>query len=452
MSLVTRKRGHRVTHYVVVTWRGKRVWENAGADKREAERLERRRLDEVKTGTYLPKAQRGSTVGRYADAWMARRRGRNAAEDDKVFARHVLSRTWFTSMRLEAVRNPHIRQLVDEFKATVSEETGQLLSPKYVANIFGLVRTMFRDALRDEMIDRDPCELPRGTIARRSGKGRKPYPVRDLQRILTCADVPLQARMFAGLAFFTGMREGEICGRRWRDWDRAVGPLTCLTVDTQYNDRPLKTDKEGDPRPRKVPVHPHLAAALDAWWSGGFELVYLRRPTEDDFIVPRVEGTQLLNHTRSSAYKLWRRAIDKAGVTNLSLHSTRHTFITLARRRSPKDVVEVITHNAKGDVIDQYTHRDWELLCEVVVQLSIVDAIVDGSARTLQEQVEAQGIEPGRTGGNGRNLLETGGTEDEPPARVVPHSSADAPPIAARVNPAVRAFRAQAWLWFRRAA
>jgi integrase len=59
------------------------------------------------------------------------------------------------------------------------------------------------------------------------------------------------------------------------------------------------------------------------------------------------------NLTRSSAYKLWRKACDEAGVTNHSLHSTRHTFTTFARRGTPQtDAVEAITHNKRGEMVD----------------------------------------------------------------------------------------------------
>src|SRR5262249_27958459 len=65
---------------------------------------------------------------------------------------------------------------------------------------------------------------------------------------------------------------------------------------------------------RKVPVHPALASILDAWWLGGFEFTYCRKPTLDDFIVPRTRDG--LPHTRSSAYKLWLRACAAADVDN----------------------------------------------------------------------------------------------------------------------------------------
>jgi hypothetical protein len=51
-------------------------------------------------------------------------------------------------------------------------------------------------------------------------------------------------------------------------------------------------------------------------------------------------------------------------------HSTRHTFITWARRGGARaDVLEVVTHNAAGRMIDQYTHWDWAPLCDAVACL-----------------------------------------------------------------------------------
>src|SRR5689334_1568428 len=95
-------------------------------------------------------------------------------------------------------------------------------------------------------------------------------------------------RVFLWLAFYTGMREGEICGRRWRDWVRDSLPLGALLCTSQYDDRPLKGDDadSGDTRPRVIPVHRELAAVLDDWWNSGWEVVYGRTPTEDDFIYP----------------------------------------------------------------------------------------------------------------------------------------------------------------------
>ncbi len=175
----------------------------------------------------------------------------------------------------------------------------------------------------------------------------------DLDTLFAALADPTRLRLLAL------MREGEVCGRRWRDLDKGTRPLWCLTVDSQYDGAPLKTD-----RPRVVPVHPALIEMLDMWWSDGYQLLFKHRPTGDDFIIPSRGGEP---HTKSSAYKMWRRLLLVAGVTNRSLHSTRHTFISLCRRGGArKDVLERITHNAVGDIVDGYTLWDWKPLCEAV--------------------------------------------------------------------------------------
>jgi integrase len=72
------------------------------------------------------------------------------------------------------------------------------------------------------------------------------------------------------------------------------------------------------------------------------------------------------------------------GVTNRSLHSTRHTFITLARRGGARtEVVEQITHNAAGTIVDHYTHRDWNELCQAVLALQLPAVDVAKNVATL---------------------------------------------------------------------
>jgi integrase len=127
------------------------------------------------------------------------------------------------------------------------------------------------------------------------------------------------------MMLYQGFRQSEACGRRWRDWDKNVKPLGSMTVGTQYEDEPLKTDQM-----RKVPVHRELERILSAWWDRGFELVFRRKPTQDDFIVPnRLTGD---SHTKSSLYKALRLACSRFGIRFEGCHLTRHTMITWARR------------------------------------------------------------------------------------------------------------------------
>jgi hypothetical protein len=240
-----------------------------------------------------------------------------------------------------------------------------------------------------------------------------------------------EGRAFAALAFYTGQREGEVCGRRWRDIDPKVEPLPRLDVTSQYDDRPLKTDSDdGGEHARKVPIHPELAATLKLWWDEGFEWTYCRKPTIDDFIVPRTKDGKC--HTRSSGYKLFRAHAEACDVDNLSLHSTRHTFLTLTTRHGAlREDAEKITHNRRGETVDEYIHKDWDQLCEVVLRF---DAVFDEAQKRRAEEWRRResnrALGPSEDG-NGRL-----GTE-EPPDRQIRKNDdnyRNSLPTIARVN------------------
>jgi hypothetical protein len=77
--------------------------------------------------------------------------------------------------------------------------------------------------------------------------------------------------------------------------------------------------------------------------------------------------------TKSSAYKAWRRALETVGVENRSLHSTRSTFISVARSNgADKDRVESITNNSSGSIIDDYTTWEWFALCSAVAVFDVL--------------------------------------------------------------------------------
>lgn len=394
MAVVARKRkGGRVSYYVCNRLHGQMVWEHVGADKREAQRRDAAMKREIRDGHYQGKRTGGVTVAREAAEFFRARTVRTVDNELSLFRNHIEKRCeWFLTMRLEDVRPAHIAKLVDDLEQPYVNDHGKpaKLCGKSVALVYGIVRTMFQEAVLRERILSNPCVLKRGRLKKTATKKRVPYGAEDVVTILGATEAPLDGRIFAAIAFFSGMRQGEVCGRRWRDLDAASKPLGCMTVLTQYNDKPLKTD-----RPRQVPVHADLAKLLAWWRSTGWEFVYLRKPRPDDFILPHRDD--LGAHTKSSSYKLWRRTLEKAEVANLSLHSSRHAFITLARRGGArKDVLEKVTHNAGGDIVDQYTHWDWDPLCEAVSCFPnlLSDSLLDSFANPAIITAPAPGLEP----------------------------------------------------------
>lgn len=217
--------------------------------------------------------------------------------------------------------------------------------------------------------------------------------------------------VWLALALYTGMRCGEVCGRRFRDWDDASTPLGCLTIGTQYDDQPLKTDN-----PRKAPVHPELARILTEWRDTGFELTFLRKPRPDDFIVPN-RWHVLQNIQRSASYKAVAKDCELAGVPCRGQHATRHTFISaLDRGGAPEKTGESITHNAAGTMFDQYTHREWDQLCKAMLCVQPYGgklvALLDWDLETSENAGDLGSDSRTRTKVTGKDAGESGDPSD----------------------------------------
>lgn len=376
-----------IVYWVATSWPGGVAWERAGTVRREAEALDAQRKREVKAGTFRPEARSTRmVVATWAETWLQQRNNRTASDDAARLRTHVLSRGWLAQKPIGDVTLADTMRLLREL-----QEEFPLERQKTVNNIYGVYRTLMRDARIERLVAEDVCTLPRGAKRKAPRRPRRAYSLEVVRALTTDDRLSMAYRVLWGLLFYTGMREGEACGRRWRDWDLSSRPLTALVVDTQYDGEPLKTDN-----PRRVPVHPTLERML-VEWREVWELVVCRKPEPDDFIVPN-DGprSDFRNHTKSSAYKAWRRSLERVGFDNHSLHSTRNTFITWCRRhRADPDALEVVTHNSAGRVIDQYTDWQWEPLCEAVLAF---DAPFDPSrwpAENGSKVVEAPGIEAG---------------------------------------------------------
>lgn len=364
MAVVKKQRQGFVTYYVVTyfqgrTWPAERV--GNGRDKREAERLDERRKREVAAGTYQPPgsaaAPKSSTLDSYAELWGNERTNVSAKDDRRNLAR-FRAIDWLAGMAVPDVRPKHVIAALKQLRGSISEKT--------LRNAYGTLNTMFRDAVIAELTMANPCVLPRNFFDADAAEERTPYTRAEAAVLVSHHKIPSPIRVLNALCLLGGMREGEACGRRWRDLDQQAVPLMCLHVATQYGGQQLKTKKQ-----RWVPVHPELAAILQEWAAGDFAALMGRLPEPDDFIVPRLSNYTRKRHwTRSTYYKAFIASAREAGIETRTLHATRHTMITLARRGgADRQVLSKVTHNAKGEIIDRYTHHEWEPLCAAVLAI-----------------------------------------------------------------------------------
>jgi hypothetical protein len=189
---------------------------------------------------------------------------------------------------------------------------------------------------------------------------------------MTDPRIPPDRRVLHALQALTGMRIGEACGRRWRDYDGETPRLGAMHVWSQYDDQPLKTGRAVHEKERFVPVHPALARVLAEWRLSGFAELYGRPPNDDDFIVP--DPATMGARTDNKAGKDHRGDVEALGVYRRGrlTHGLRRWFISACRNASARtEVVELMTHNAKGKVIDAYTSWEWSTLCDEISKLDV---------------------------------------------------------------------------------
>jgi len=332
--------------------------------QKAASQLETRRNREIAAGTYSYSEQGEHTASTWVSVWTDSRSARRKKTDQRRIEMHFCTFKDFANKKLSDFRPGHFREWAEHGREIVA--AGKM-EGKTFRNVYGVVRTMFQYAVIDEKIPANPCVVRREDLpAKRSKKGRR-YENEESSVLVWCEALPADVRMLFCLLSYTGERVGEGCGHIWQNWDPDSEPLGALTLEWAYDRLPLKssTDKE---RPRVIPVHPELASALEWWKREGWEAFYGRRPNPDDPIIPNVFKKG--HHTEKSIYHRSRDAFEAAGLGWKAHHACRHAFITAVRRRGAPDVwSERITHNASGTMLDNYTHTEWDPVCEVVMLL-----------------------------------------------------------------------------------
>jgi hypothetical protein len=142
-------------------------------------------------------------------------------------------------------------------------------------------------------------------------------------------------------------------------------------------------------RPREVPVHPALAQLLDAWRGKGCTEILGRTPEPDDLLIPsRERAMRSRHHTRNKLLE----DLERLGLRSRRGHDLRRTFITLARADGARaDLLEMISHAPRGDIINIYTSMPWANLCAEVAKLNIV---LPQDAEIIQLRRAANDISP----------------------------------------------------------
>jgi len=186
------------------------------------------------------------------------------------------------------------------------------ISPARVKKMRSVLFTMFNDAIKDEIIDKNPLlvvktpKIPRTEI--------NPFTLNEINLILS--NSLGQYKNFYATAFFSGMRSGELIGLMWSDIDFNNLELTIRRTIKMGEISIPKTDNSN----RTIDILDSLLPYLQEQYklTGKYNsYVFLNQHNEHYYDIKRIRETH------------WKKDLKKVGLDYRPIYHTRHSFASL---------------------------------------------------------------------------------------------------------------------------
>jgi integrase len=267
-------------------------------------------------------------------------------------------------------------------KTSAIKRQGEGLSPATVRNVVSTLRTFLSDAMAEEWVN-----LPANPVDHPGVQKEVPDLKRQdvvylskpsAERLLTCPEVPEVRRVRYLLVLTSGLRDGEVSGLQWQDFDDSAKVLrierALATVGT--NGWASESTTKNESSVRTLPLHRLAERALRTWRSTGWVHRVGRHPKPTDPIFPNAAGEA---HRPNSA-ELLRKDLETAGLpsefragVSFDFHATRRSFYTWLRNEGvAKDTVDMLMGHAGGSVGERhYGAKDLERMRKAVETITL---------------------------------------------------------------------------------
>ncbi|RLA77907.1 MAG: site-specific integrase [Epsilonproteobacteria bacterium] len=186
------------------------------------------------------------------------------------------------------------------------------LSSKYVMNIRLIFNGIFEDALRDEIIDKNPLSIVKAPKVKLL-KEIQPFNKDEIFQILDT--VPDKVRAFFAIGFFTGARTGEINALKWSniDFENKI-----IRIRATRN-KGIETTPKTLSSLRDVEVLDVLLPYLEE---------HLKYKTDNDYVFLTKFKKPYYSATKIS-YLYWEKALEKLKMKYRTMYQMRHTFASM---------------------------------------------------------------------------------------------------------------------------
>jgi len=215
---------------------------------------------------------------------------------------HILPR--FGDVRLDKIKPSDIQLWQNDLL--------QKLKPRRVRNIRATFNTIFSDALRDEIIIKNPISMVK--TPKLDKIEVKSFSLEEMKTIIATAQDEMKA--FTALGFFTGMRSGEIIGLKWEDVDFKNKEI--------HIKRAIKMGVVSTPKTkssiRTIDILDNLIPYLREQYkrTGKYKsYVFLNKDNEHYYDIKRIRDTK------------WKKLLKECEIEYRTIYQMRHTFATV---------------------------------------------------------------------------------------------------------------------------
>ena len=200
--------------------------------------------------------------------------------------------------------------------------------------------------------------IPRNPVADVTAPKQKPPPKQILNdEQLDTFMAAIQAddiwRDFFYTELTTGLRLGEICGLRWKDFDAEHGVLNIQrTLHREKGGRLVAGDTKTYAGTRKIVLPPSTVVLLRERKRKSFSPWIFHDPLRPETPM-----------NPDSAYRQLKKFLTEAGLPNIRFHDLRHTFSThaLSSGVDAKTLAGILGHTKASFTLDTYTHTTGDM-------------------------------------------------------------------------------------------
>lgn len=259
---------------------------------------------------------------------------------ERIIKNHILP--YFGTRTLQSIEHKDIQSFVTKLSKTKS--------PKTVSNIYSALHTILRDAIKNNIIVRNPADSI--SLPRVKHNEMNVIPEDKISEFLSaCYRISPFANMIE-FCLLTGLRQSELIGLTFSRFDKDKGTITIDRQQTVTPERNFITPKHDTVR--EITLSKRCLEIISEQEA--------KRPYlyEDDYIFFKKNGNHV---SQPTLYKQFKRIAKEIGLPELRFHDLRHTYATLALKSGIdiKTLQSNLGHTTASFTLSRYGHSTQDM-------------------------------------------------------------------------------------------